>query len=69
MSSFEKEERSVGPLYMTRRYQSDQGMLTMYFADQRLLTFKYLNHGPILHLKGSAAATNWLMTFCGSQLH
>ena len=35
---------------MSRRYQCDQGMLTIYFADQRLLTFRYLNQGPILHL-------------------
>lgn len=45
--------RSIGPLYMVLRKKSDHGMLTMYFADHKLLTFKYLNQGPILHLSSA----------------
>lgn len=47
--------RSIGPLYMVLRKKSDHGMLTMYFADHKLLTFKYLNQGPILHLSSATS--------------
>ena len=42
-------------MYIVLRKQSDHGTLTMYFADHKLLTFKYLNHGPILHLEWQSA--------------
>ena len=44
------------PLYIVLRKQSDHGTLTMYFADHKLLTFKYLNQGPILHLRQESAS-------------